>query len=172
MCKARLNEICSFVSYLHHMYYDFVHESCRFPLNIIPLLRAVLVSLHILLIHLDIRVQLLLKLSVSHGSPLVDALGLGTSVSSPRESASVTSVSRLEVMQMSINIQTKSTTVTSQVGSTFTDLDIADGVVNRVATTVGQPELGGCVSVSEDQRGKTRDRVLGVCDTVFSTSLV
>src|SRR6478735_4819137 len=150
-----------FISYLHHMYYGFVRESCHFPLNLIPSLRAGLVILHILLIHLDIRVQLLLKLGVSHGGPLVDALG--ASVSSPRESASVTGVSRLEVMQMSSNIQTKSSTVASKVGSTLTDLDIADGVVNRVAATTRQPELRSCVSVSEDQRGETRDRVIGVC---------
>lgn len=115
-----------------------------------PWLSAGLVILHILLIHLDVRVQLLLKLSISHGGPLVDALS--ASVSSPGESASVTGVSRLEVMQMSINVQAKSSTVASKVGSTLTDLDIADSVVDLVTTTARQPELRSCVSVSEDQR--------------------
>ncbi|KAI6762714.1 hypothetical protein HG530_008694 [Fusarium avenaceum] len=73
---------------------------------------------------------------------------------------------------MSRDVETQRSTIAHEVGGTLTNLDVVDGVVNRVAATGGQPELGGCVSVSKDQRGETRHGVLRVRNAIFSAGLV
>lgn len=95
----------------------------------------------------------------------------GRQVTLPLERETSAAGDRAEVVQVGDDIKAKGATVAAGVCDTVADANITDLVVGRGGAACGQPELGGAVSVAEDDWGKTRNRVSGVGDAVLRAGL-